>query len=481
MVVKDKREEFLSYLEDTSNLRGNADILYIPGTQEEVPEILRICAKNNIPVTCSGARTGTTGGCVPLEGALICLEKLNRIIDIDTRNKVAIVQAGLTLEELERETKKYRLSLRAQPTESLAYIGGAVSTSASGMRGFKYGGIRRYVRRLKVVLADGTVLNIKRGEIISRKRQFSFNLGKKRFDFNLPSYNMPLVKHQAGYFVKDNMDLIDLFIGSEGTLGVITELEICLQSLAEQIFDCIAFFEKEEYAFDFVRAVKKAKNKNVLMPVSLEFFDKNSLEFLRTVYPNLHSYAAAVYFEQEADSGSEVMDAWLNLIEGAKGNQNNTWFGDTEIERGKIYDFRHKLPQLINEFLRESGQRKVATDIAVPDNEFMTMYSFYQEIGEESGLSYVNFGHIGEDHLHFNFLPRNETEYLKAKSYIEKLIKKAISLKGTVSAEHGIGKLKKEYLELMYGKEHITEMIRLKKYFDPYFFLGRGNIFDFDG
>ena len=99
---------------------------------------------------------------------------------------------------------------------------------------------------------------------------------------------------------------------------------------------------------------------------------------------------------------------------------------------------------------------------------------------EESGLNYVNFGHIGENHLHFNFLPRNEREYIKAKSYMERLIKKSVSLGGTVSAEHGIGKLKKRYLELMYGKKHIKEMVHLKRYFDPHFLLGRGNIFDFE-
>jgi D-lactate dehydrogenase (cytochrome) len=479
MIIKKNKDEFLSYLEDTSNLKGKADILYIPETQEEIPEILEICQKKNIPLTCSGARTGTTGGCVPNQGAILSLEKLNKIKDIDKKRRLAIVEAGLSLEDFEKEINKFGLTLRAQPTESLACLGGAVSTSASGVRGFRYGGIRKYVKRIKVALSDGNILNINRGQIISSHRYFEFELGKRKFRFNLPSYNMPKVKHQAGYFIKDNMDLIDLFIGSEGTLGVIIEIEIWLQNLPLEIFDCIVFFKEESDALGFVRKVKDAKFQESLKPTSLEFFDKNSLNFLKRAYSHLKNWGAAIYFEQEIEDKAEAnLERWLQLIRESGASVDDTWFGDTEAERRKIYEFRHKLPQLINEYLKQHSQIKVATDIAVPQKNFISMYNFYKEVGEASELEYVNFGHIGEDHLHFNFLPQTIQEQTKAKEYALEFIKKAVSLGGTVSAEHGIGKLKKYYLEVMYGRDYLREMANLKKYFDPYCILGLDNIFD---
>ena len=280
MIIKEKKDEFLSYLEDTSNLKGNADTLYVPETSGDVQEVFALCRGKNIPLTCSAGRTGTTGGCVPQGGAILSLEELNRIIDIDVHTCTARVQAGVSLEELSNELEKCGVGLRAQPTESLAYVGGAVSNSASGVRGFKYGGIRNYVKGLEVVLPDSRLLNIKRGEIFAKKRMFDFEKDGIRLKFPVPYYDMPDAKNQAGYYVKDDMDIIDLFIGSEGTLGVITEVELALQRAAEHIFDCVVFFKKEKDSLRFIDTVKEMKRQGKVDPVSLEFFDERSLDFV---------------------------------------------------------------------------------------------------------------------------------------------------------------------------------------------------------
>jgi len=478
MIIKKNKDEFTAYLEDTSNIPGDAQILFIPQDKDEVREALAQCSKSSVPVTCSAGRTGTTGGCVPQKGALLSLEKLNRISFIDKNRFLARVQSGVTLDELTQALKKQGLCLKAQPTESLAFVGGAVSTSASGMRGFKYGGIRRYVTGLEIVLIDGTVLSLKRGEIKAKQRNFDFEKQGRRFKFYLPSYTMPQVKHQAGYFVKDNMDLIDLFIGSEGTLGVITEIELSLQKLPAHIFDCVVFFDDEAKSLDFVDRIKKLKRKGEVDPVSLEYFDFPSLQFMSQSYPEVSKYQAAVYFEDETEKDVDsAVEAWLERIEESGALAENTWFGDTEQERKKIFDFRHALPQKINEFLKEHKQQKVSCDIAVPGENFREMYYFYAQKAQSSGVPYLNFGHIGEEHLHFNFLPRNQAEGKKAKDQAEQFVRKAVSLGGTISAEHGIGKIKTRYLEIMYGKEHIREMADLKRYFDPQCLLGRNNIF----
>ncbi len=480
MIIKNDPEQFSSYLDDTSNLHGKADILYIPQSIDEISSIVQACSKKGIPLTCSGARTGTTGGCVPISGAILSLEGLNKIIHIDTQRHTAALESGVPLEILEQKLNKLGYTFRAQPTESLAFIGAAASTCASGVHGFRYGSIRNYIKRLKVVLCDGFVLDINRGEFISRNRGFSFSASGRPFDFFLPDYEMPAVKTQAGYYNKPNMDLIDLFIGSEGTLGVIAELEIGFQKAADSLFDGVVFFDNEKKGLDFADEIKRLKSEKILNPTSLEFIDANSLEFLSREYPRILARGCAVYFEQEIDgeAASRLVDMWTNVIETSGANLDNVWFGDTEIERKKIYEFRHKLPQLINEFLRRHNQTKTATDIAVPYRNFKEMYKFYLEMADESSVHFLNFGHIGENHLHFNFLPKNNNEYVRAKKYLRKIIKKAIDFGGTVSAEHGIGKLKKDYLLMMYGKKHIDEMITLKKYFDPGFILGRDNIFD---
>ncbi|MFH1768229.1 MAG: FAD-dependent oxidoreductase, partial [Candidatus Omnitrophota bacterium] len=136
MLIKDNPAEFSSYLEDTSNLKGNAETLYIPDSQKELPEILASCRQKNIPITCCGGRTGTTGGCVPFGGAVVSFERLNRIINIDRDRKFATLEAGVPLQDLETALNKQGLSFPAQPTESLAFVGAAASTGASGLKGF---------------------------------------------------------------------------------------------------------------------------------------------------------------------------------------------------------------------------------------------------------------------------------------------------------------------------------------------------------
>ena len=481
MIIKDKNQDLFNYLEDTSNVKGKASLLYRPQNNREVLESLRDCSRKKIPFTLSSGHTGTTGGCVPLEGAVISLENLNKIIDVNQEKQIVHSQGGVTLENLEKEVNKFNLTLPASPTESLAFIGGAIATSASGVRGFGYGSIRKYVRALEVILTTGEVINIKRGEIISKERCFEFKSGGRHFKFNLPSYRLPKVKSQAGYYVKDNMDLIDLFIGSEGTLGVIVSCELNLGKVPFNIFDGLIFFSQEADALEFIEEIKCLKRKGKLKPACLEFFDKNSLELLSSEYSFIPDSGAAVYFEQEVEdeaSFQPLLLKWQELIEKNKAYLDKSILADTQRQRKRVFDFRHKLPQMINEFLRESNQVKTASDIAVPEDKFNQMYDFYKKIAGEAKIRYVNFGHIGESHLHFNFLPSNDQEGKRAKEYLKKLSQKAVSLGGTVSAEHGIGKIKRPYLKIMYKESEIKEMAALKKYFDPSCLLGLDNIFD---
>jgi D-lactate dehydrogenase (cytochrome) len=166
------------------------------------------------------------------------------------------------------------------------------------------------------------------------------------------------------------------------------------------------------------------------------------------------------------------------LLEKHNADLERSWFATNVQDRDKMREFRHALPVSVNEFIARHKQRKVGTDMAVPDEAFPSFLKFYKETLDASGLDYVIFGHIGDCHLHANMLPKDENEAEKARHIYGRCIAQAIMLGGCVSAEHGIGKLKRKYLAAMMGERYLNEMAELKRAFDPNGILGRGNMFD---
>ena len=199
------------------------------------------------------------------------------------------------------------------------------------------------------------------------------------------------------------------------------------------------------------------------------------MSFLRERYPLVPARAAgAVFFEQETTEESEeaLMDEWLGLVEGHNALADESWFGTNEHDRAEMRAFRHALPVMVNEWLARHGQRKVLPDAAFPE-----MLRFYKETLRASRLAYVIFGHIGDNHVHVNILPSDDLEQLAARDTYARFVERAVSLGGTISAEHGVGKIKREYLRALYGERALLEMAALKRAFDPACVLGRGNIF----
>ena len=170
------------------------------------------------------------------------------------------------------------------------------------------------------------------------------------------------------------------------------------------------------------------------------------------------------------------MTDFLALIDKYSG-LSDSWFATNEQDQAKLREFRHQLPVSMNEWFAKYQQRKVSTDMSVPDEAFAGMFSLYKETLRASGLRYTIFGHIGDNHVHVNILPRDDEEGRRARELYVKFLKHAASVGGTLSAEHGVGKLKRDYLKLFYSEEHLREMAALKLAFDPHGILGRGNIF----
>jgi D-lactate dehydrogenase (cytochrome) len=504
MLSKSNPDEIQTFVSDASYLPGGfASRVIFPETASQVAEVLTSATHEGTPVTVSGAGTGTVAGRVPFGGFVLATDKLNEIKSIvkEEGGGRAVVEAGVVLADFQRLLEPEALLYPPDPTERSCFLGGNVATNASGARTFKYGPTRNYVERLKIALATGDLVDLRRGELradAGGRIEVPLQSGRT-IEARLPSYRMPQVrKHASGYYVAPGMDLIDLFIGSEGTLGVIVEAEVKLLPKPEGLLSGVVFFASNESLLAFVADARSASLKTRQYDQSvgveaghlrrsssidaraLEYFDSGSLSFLKQKYQTVPAGSVgAVFFEQETTSETEdlLVTEWLALLERHQALADESWFATTEQDQEKLREFRHQLPVLMNEWFARYKQRKVSTDMAVPDEEFAGMLSFYDDTLRTSDLKYTIFGHIGDNHVHVNILPREDAEAAKAREIYMQFVRRAVKVGGTISAEHGIGKLKREYLRELYGEESLREMAALKRAFDPAGILGRGNIF----
>ena len=479
MQTKSNPDEIESFLTDASFIRdGHADLVVIPETIDDVSETLARANRDRVPVTVSGAGTGTVGGRVAYGGIVLATDKLNHIENIvhDDHGGFAVVEAGVILADLQRAVDQQGLLYPPDPTERGCFVGGNVATNASGARTFKYGPTRNYVRQLKIVLASGEVIDLRRGEVHADANG-RLRIGRS-IELTLPDYRMPATRKNAtGYFIAPEMDAIDLFIGSEGTLGVICEIEVRLLPKPEGLLSGVVFFSDEADVLALVADARKRAGAR-----ALEFFDNESLNFLREKYPNIPTEAvAAIFFEQETNEATEeaILNEWLQLLERHHA-LTDSWFATNEQDQAKLREFRHQLPVLMNEWFAHYKQRKVSTDMAVPDDAFAGLFRLYKDTLRASRLRYTIFGHIGDNHVHVNILPRDDAEGARARELYVQFLKYAASVGGTLSAEHGVGKLKRDYLRLFYTDDQLRAMAGVKKALDPNGILGRGNIFSED-
>lgn len=470
-----KSDDIETYLTDASFIRGGyADKVILPETVSEVAEILGAANRERTPVTVSGAGTGTVGGRVPFGGLVLATDRLHHIRSIvrEATGGQGVAEAGVILSDYQRAVESEGLLYPPDPTERGCFLGGTVATNASGARTFKYGPTRNYIAGLKVVLASGEVLDLKRGETQADSE------GRMRvggIDVQVPSYRPPATRKNAtGYFVGPHLDAVDLFIGSEGTLGVICEITTKLLPKPEGLLSGVVFFTDEADVLALVKDVRAHVDAR-----AVEFFDSESLNFLRQKYSTIPAPAvAAIFFEQETTTANEeaVLEQWTELLDQHHA-LTDSWFATNAADQAKLREFRHQLPVLMNEWFAHYKQRKVSTDMAVPDDAFPGLFRLYQDTLRASGLRYTIFGHIGDNHVHVNILPRDDAEGARARELYVQFLKHAAAAGGTLSAEHGVGKLKRDYLRLFYSDAQLREMAALKHALDPHGILGRGNIF----
>jgi FAD/FMN-containing dehydrogenase len=435
-------------------LKGHAEQVFVPANEAELGCILRDASNSGTAVTVAGAGTGVTGGRVPFGGWVVSLERFKRL---EVHSGYAVCGAGVLLRDLHAAAQASGQFYPPDPTETGAAIGGNIATNASGSRSLRYGATGRWVERLRVAFADGSVRVFRRGEAI---------------DFDPGAIPLPAVtKNTAGYLLRPGMDWIDLICGSEGTLGVVTEAQVGLLPAPKALLAGVIFFASDEAALAVIDEWRGGLR-------MLEYMDANSVEVLRARYPEMPRETKAVLLiEQELESEDDPqVDLWIDRIEASGALAEASWFATTAADRERFRKFRHTLPELVNDTVRRSGALKMNTDYAVPLPRNREMLSYYRErLDAEFPGRYVIFGHIGDAHVHVNLFsdpanPGHATEVLAD------LARKAVELGGTVSAEHGLGKRKAHLLKLQYSAGDLETMRAVKRRFDPANILGRGTI-----
>ena len=463
MKIHPVQPDYSDYLQDESRLRGEADGIAFPETEEEIRSLLA----DGAPVTLQGARTGIAGGAVPLSGRIINLSRMNR--SGEPENGLLRAGPGALLRDVKKKLEGTGLFFPPDPTEDTASLGGMAACNASGARSFQYGPTRRHIEALRMMFADGSVREIRRGEPVPQ-------------DIPLPSFRTPGVKSAAGYYMADPMDFLDLLIGSEGTLGIITGLTLKLLPAPDAIWGLTAFLPSEKAALDFTQALRTRTS-----PAAIEFFDFNALNLLRKtpdlppLPPEFHTAVYAEFHGPEGAVESAVTEA-AEIMAGCGADPDAAWVAADAAERERMRLFRHALPEEVNRLIAERkrddpGLTKLGTDMSVPDGRLEDIMALYRQGLEREHLEHVLFGHIGNNHLHVNILPRSREEYERGKALYFEWAAEVVRMGGSVAAEHGIGKLKRDFLRQMFGEDGIAQMRALKAHFDPGGILNPGNLF----
>ncbi|MFO8008971.1 MAG: FAD-binding oxidoreductase [Candidatus Brocadiia bacterium] len=503
------RRGYVQYLADESRMAAErVEVIHFPATAEQVAAAVRAAREAGRRVAVSGARTGITGAAVPL-GAdeVISLEQLKHrpVVRRDGDRWLARVAAGTTLDELNDalahglcgypDGKPPRpLFYPVDTTETTAHVGGTIATDASGARTLHYGSTRDWVEWLRLVTPDGRLLELRRGQVRADGGRLVYvRPDGERVELTIPDLPMPATKHTAGYHLAPDMDALDLFIGSEGTLGIVVEAELRLAEKPPERLFLTQFVPGPDAAVDFVLACKADE---AITPLALEYIGPRALDLLRSKGRQTPAYmevarlpedvAAAVYLEMAFDGEGELdaaYDALLNVLGPLGLDQDDSWAGFAEKDLEEMKRLRHAIPEAVNAIIgrRQAevpGLHKVGTDMAVPDEHLREMMAIYRRRLDECGLEHVIFGHVGNGHLHVNILPSTPADLQRAEELYAEFARDVVRLGGSVAAEHGIGRIKKPFLAIQYADEHIDAMRAIRRALDPKGTLNPGVLFD---
>lgn len=441
--VADAPETLVCYSLDAMNEPApeGPELVVFPPDEAAVAGVMALCHRHRIPVTPRGAGVGMTGGCVPACGGIVmAMTRLNRILEIDSDNLVAVVEPGVVTQHLQDAVKPLGLFYPPDPASAnTSTLGGNVAECAGGLSAVKYGVTKHYVLGARFVLPDGTVCAA----------------GGK------------MVKNVVGY------DLLGLLVGSEGTLAVITQLTLKLLPLPEVRRTLLVAFASVEDAGAAVAGIIRAR----IVPTALELMDRPSIRAVEDVlHYGIPTDAEALLLVEIDGKPGDVEADFIRLLDQVKAHGGHIALEAADAaQRERIWEFRRTISPAITCL----KSLKINEDIVVPRSEMPRILRRIEEIAARFQVTVVCYGHAGDGNLHVNLLAERQDrdEVKRALAAVEEIFKASVALGGAISGEHGIGLAKKRYIRYNLSPDVLALTRRIKQAFDPAGILNPGKIF----
>ena len=432
--------------DETEDLHYLPDVVIKPRTAKEISEILKICHQHHIPVTPRGGGTGLSGGALPhLGGVLLSIERMNSILDIDERNLQVTTEAGVITEVLQDAVKERGLFYPPDPSSrGSCLIGGNIAENSGGPKAVKYGVVKDYVLNLEVVLPTGEIIWT----------------------------GANVLKNATGY------NLTQLVVGSEGTLGIVTKIVLKLLPHPKHDLLMLVPFRSAENACAAVSAIFRAG----YLPSALEFMERDALEWVMRFVDNSvvaieEDIKAHLLIEVDGNDLDVLMKEMEGISEVVMGfDCGEILFADDAQQKAELWKLRRRVGEAV-----KSHSIYKEEDTVVPRAELPILLHGVKEIGRKYGFHSVCYGHAGDGNLHVNIIKgdlSDEEWNGSLKSGIREIFELVKSLGGTISGEHGIGLVQKEYMDIIFDPKSMDLMQQIKQVFDPHHILNRGKIFD---
>lgn len=439
--VLTEKEYLVTYSYDATALEFPPEVVVFPESEEDIRRLLKIAFRHKIPITPRGAGVGYSGGSLPLKrGIALVFTRMNRILSIDAENFLAEVEPGVVTHHLQEEVEKKGLFYPPDPASfKTSTLGGNVAENAGGLRCYKYGVTGNYVLALEAFLVDGE--KIKTGSHV--------------------------IKDVAGYNVKS------LLVGSEGTLAVISKITLRLIPLPQHRVSFRVDFDSLRTGAEFINKAIRSH----IYPSALEFIDRSSIS---AVYQYLglpldDRLKAVVIIELDGNrlDVEERKNRFLGILENSEmiGYQ----VAETVAEQERLWDIRRN----ISPALTKLNPKKINEDIVVPTSKIPETVEYINRLADEHDLIITLFGHFGDGNIHTNLLvnPAKEGELERAEMVLDKIFRYVVSVKGSISGEHGIGITKKQFMKYQFNPLEMELFKRIKQAFDPGNLLNPGKIF----
>src|SRR5688572_3621244 len=431
-----------AYGQDALGQGHPPDLVVIPSSTQEIAAIARLCNEHRVPLVVRGAGTGYTGGAVPTRGGLVLsMERMNRILEIDETNLLAIVEPNVITADLQRAVEKVGLFYPPDPASlEMSSIGGNVAECAGGPRAFKYGTTKRYVLALEAVLPTGEIVES----------------GSKA------------VKNVVGY------DLTQLLVGSEGTLAIITKVTLRLIPKPPARATLLALFADIRAAVDAVSALIQRR----VVPAALELVDADSLSAIRDqLQQDVVPPGTGAVLIVESDGMPGAVDDEIDRVAEAcrDAGAMRVSLAANDEDRDRLWNVR----RLLSGALTATGLLKINHDVVVPRGRVPELFAAIEELREAHELRIAAFGHAGDGNIHVNLMVdrHDARQRARAKEAERELFEQVVALEGSISGEHGIGFAKAQYIGIELSPEEIALMKRVKAAFDPSGILNPGKIF----